>query len=163
MNFRTLSFSLALFFSALIGSNAAMASETSTADKDITSPGVTEQIIDKAKANDNWKVAFLTGKHGQIVFMSVSPTTNPNNEIGMEVHPFDQVIIVAEGDAKAILGNKTSMVKAGDMIFIPQGTPHNVINLTQGKALKIISFYSNTDIPAKSVYKTKSDEAKQTH
>jgi mannose-6-phosphate isomerase-like protein (cupin superfamily) len=50
-------------------------------------------------------------------------------------------------------------VNSGDMIFIPQGTPHNVINLNQKDDLKIISFYSGTDIPANSIYKKKELES----
>lgn len=117
---------------------------------------VTSQILEKAKANDNWKLAFATGKHAQVVFMNVSPSTNPANEIGMETHPFDQVILIVSGHGQAILNGKTSPVNSGDMIFIPQGTAHNVVNSDKQNPLKLISFYSNTDIPAGSVYKKKS-------
>lgn len=118
---------------------------------------VGSQISAAAKKNTNWKLAFATGKHAQVVFMSVTPATNPKNEIGMETHPFDQVIFVVEGQAKAILNDKNAMVKSGDMIFIPEGTPHNFINLSKEKPFKIISVYSSTDIPAKSIYKKMSD------
>lgn len=119
------------------------------------------QIFEKAKKNDNWKFAFLTGKNAQVVFMNISPNTNPNNEIGMETHKFDQIIFVAEGDGKAVLNGKSSTVKSGDMIFIPQGVAHNVINLDANKSLKIISVYSDTDIPANSMYQKKSDEPQE--
>lgn len=52
---------------------------------------------------------------------------------------------------------KKSTVTAGDMIFIPQGIPHNFINLNKEKPFKIISVYSATDIPKNAVYKQKSD------
>ncbi len=123
----------------------------------VPSPMVTTQIFEKAENNDNWKTAFATGKHAQVVFMNVSPETNPKNEIGMETHPFDQVIIVVTGKGKAVLNGKESLVAKGDMIFIPEGTPHNVINLVQDKPFKIISVYSSTDIPANSNFKKKSD------
>jgi mannose-6-phosphate isomerase-like protein (cupin superfamily) len=119
---------------------------------------VMPQLMEKAKANSNWKVAFATAKHGQIVFMNITPDTNPKNEIGMETHPFDQVIIIAEGNGKADLNGKISTVNPGHMIFIPQGTNHNVINLNQDKPLKIMSFYSSNDMPANTAYKTKADE-----
>lgn len=93
--------------------------------------------------------------------MNVSPNTSPNNEIGMETHKFDQVIFIVEGKAKAVLNDKPSMVKSGDMIFIPQEVSHNVINLNKNKPLKIISFYSDMDIPANAIYKKKSDEPKE--
>lgn len=119
---------------------------------------VVTPIFEKAQKNNNWKIAFLTGKKAQVVFMNITPKTNPKNEIGMETHKFDQIIIVVEGNGKAILNNKTSMINPGDMIFIPQGTPHNIINLNEKIPLKIISIYSDTDIPAHAVYKKKSDE-----
>lgn len=124
------------------------------------SPIIGQQIFSNAKNNVNWKAAFATGKEAQVVFMSVNPTTNPNNEIGMETHKFDQVIFVVEGQAKSILDGKESIVKTGDMIFIPQGTPHNFVNLNGNKPFKIISVYSGTDIPAGAVYKTKLDDSK---
>lgn len=125
----------------------------------ISEPSVTKQLSTKAKNNANWKLAFLTGKHAQIVFMNVSPETNPKNEIGMEVHPFDQIILIAEGQGKAMLNGKTTIIETGDMIFIPKGTQHNVINSNHKQGMKIISIYSDTDIPANSVYKKKSDES----
>ncbi len=124
---------------------------------DISPPMVAAQIFQKAEKNDNWKTAFATGKHAQVVFMNVSPETNPKNEIGMETHAFDQVILVVAGKGKAVLNGKESLVAKGDMIFIPEGTPHNVINLDKGNPFKIISVYSSTDIPANSNIKKMSD------
>lgn len=118
---------------------------------------VSNQIFDKVKQNDNWKVAFLTAKDAQIVFMNISPKTNPNNEIGMETHKFDQIIFVVEGKGKAILDGKITMVKSGDMIFIPQGVEHNVVNQNAKNPLKILSVYSSMDIPTNAIYKKKSD------
>lgn len=119
---------------------------------------VVPRFFDEAKKNTNWKVAFATAKDEQVVFMNISPKTNPRNEIGVEVHSFDQVILIVEGKGKAILEGKMSLVQSGDMIFIPAGTVHNVINLGQDKELKIISFYSDTDIPEGAVFKRKVDE-----
>lgn len=118
---------------------------------------VSSQVFDKVKQNGNWKLAFLTAKDAQVVFMNISPSTNPSNEIGMETHKFDQIIFVVEGNGKAILDGKTTMVKSGDMIFIPQGVEHNVTNSNAKKPLKILSVYTSTDIPANSAYKMKSD------
>ena len=124
-------------------------------------PVVLKQVLEEAKKNENWKNARLTGTQEQVVFMNVSPKTNPKNEIGMEVHTFDQTILIVEGEGKAVLNETTSSVKAGDLIFIPMGTQHNVINVDRKKELKLISFYSMTDIPAETVYKTKAEEAEE--
>lgn len=123
----------------------------------MVNPMVAEKLFEKVKSNDNWKLAFATGKHAQVVFMNVSPQTNPKNEIGMETHAFDQVIIIVDGNGKVDLNGKISNVNAGDMIFIPEGTQHNVINLDPKKPLKLISFYTETDIPANSILKKNTD------
>lgn len=112
-------------------------------------------VFEEAKKNNNWKTAFATGEEAQVVFMNVSPLTNPKNEIGMEVHPFDQVILIVEGKGSAILNGKASAVKSGDMIFIPKGVKHNVVNSDNAKELKLISIYSRTDIPKGAIYKKK--------
>lgn len=119
---------------------------------------VVQNVLEKARKNDNWKTAFITGEQEQIVFMNISPRTNPNNEIGDETHTFDQAILIVEGIGQSILNGKASQVKSGDLIFIPKGVLHNVINQEKDKALKIISFYSETDIPKGAVYKTKADQ-----
>jgi quercetin dioxygenase-like cupin family protein len=146
------SLTFALLLSSLPIINIAFANDANQTDAVVTS-----QIFEQVKQNNNWKLAFLTAKDAQIVFMNVTPNTNPNNEIGMETHKFDQIIFVVEGNGKAILSGKATMVKPGDMIFIPQGVEHNVINLNAKKPLKILSVYSATDIPAKSAYQKKSD------
>lgn len=124
-------------------------------------PVVTYKFLEKAKLNKYWKIAFVTGKNAQIVFMNVSPKTNPKNEIGMETHPFDQIVLVVQGEAKAVLGGKQFTVKSGDLIFIPQGILHNFINLNANKPFKIASIYSDTDIPANSKYRNSKAEAQK--
>jgi quercetin dioxygenase-like cupin family protein len=141
-----------------IGSIVSISAEESNGE---FQPMVVPNLVEEAKKNNNWKTAFATGKHEQIVFMSISPITNPNNEIGVETHPFDQAILIVEGKGNAVLNGKTTMVKEGGLIFIPQGISHNVINLDKDKALKLISFYSDTDIPKGAVYKKKIDQPEE--
>lgn len=119
---------------------------------------VVQNLLEKARKNENWKTAFITGEQEQIVFMNISPRTNPNNEIGSETHTFDQAILIVEGKGQSILNGKTSQVKSGDLIFIPKGMLHNVVNQEKDKALKIISFYSATDMPKGTTYKTRADQ-----
>lgn len=119
---------------------------------------ITPQVTERAKKNHNWKTVFSTKKDAQIVFMNITHKTNPHNELGMETYKFDQVIFIVEGDGKAILDHKTSMLKPGDMLLIPQGIPHNVINLSAKKPLKLISIYAEAKMPANAVYKKKSNE-----
>jgi mannose-6-phosphate isomerase-like protein (cupin superfamily) len=120
-------------------------------------PMVVHHAFDKGRFNENWKVPLATGEEAQVVMMSVSPQTNPNNEVGMENHAFDQVIFIIGGQGKVILNQKEHMVKTGDMVFVPLGTPHNVINLSKEKPLKLMSVYSQRDMPDV-IFKVKEDE-----
>ena len=99
-------------------------------------PLVIYDVFSKAKFNDYWKVPRARGEHVQVVFMSVSKETNPNNEIGEETHEFDQIILIVEGKAELILDGDISKVNEGDMILIPKGTSHNLKNLNPNTALK---------------------------
>ena len=121
-------------------------------------PTVAPDLLEAAEKNENWKTAFQTGTQMQVVFMNVSPATNPKNEIGMEKHPFDQAILIVEGKGEAVVDGKRLPFAEGDMIFIPKGTEHDVVNTDKGGELKVVSFYAQTDIPAGSAYKTKADE-----
>ncbi|MCW8410169.1 cupin domain-containing protein [Legionella sp. PATHC035] len=145
-----------VLLSTAIATSSFAGSEENTVDNKLNA-AITPKIFEMAKKNENWKLAFVTGKDAQVVFMNITPKTNPKNEIGMETHKFDQVIFVVEGQAKSVLNGKKSTVRAGDMIFIPQGIPHNFINLNANKPFKIISVYSATDIPEHATYKHKSD------
>lgn len=121
-------------------------------------PKVLHGVVGEAQRNGDWKDAAASLKNAQIVFMSISPESNPKNEIGTEVHPFDQVIYIVDGWARVILDEQTDMVQAGDMILVPAGTKHNIMNLNKETSLKIISFYTDHDIPEGAVYRTKADE-----
>lgn len=149
-------FLFVLLMSTVIAASSFASSEKSTVGAKLNNV-ITPKIFELAKHNENWKLALVTGKDAQVVFMNITPKTNPHNEIGMETHKFDQVIFVVEGQAKSVINGKSSTVTAGDMIFIPQGISHNFINLNQKKPFKIISVYSATDIPENAVYKHKSD------
>ena len=108
-----------LLVSGLISSSLFASSKETTVNSKVNAV-ISSQIFEMAKKNENWKLALVTGKDAQVVFMNITPKTNPNNEIGIETHQFDQVIFVVEGQAKSVLNGKNSTVTVGDMIFIPQ-------------------------------------------
>lgn len=52
-----------------------------------------------------------------------------------------EVVFVLEGKGKMQLNGKISRIKKGDIIVIPQGSPHSVVT-TSKKPLKVISVQS---------------------
>jgi mannose-6-phosphate isomerase-like protein (cupin superfamily) len=118
-------------------------------------PEIISNIFSKVKANTNWKEAIVTGESTQVVLMSISPQTNPENEIGIDTNECDLIVIVLEGNGKTHLNDKVSDIKENDMIFIPEGTAYNIINVDKNKPLKLICIFSETDVSPGTVLETK--------
>jgi len=104
--------------------------------------------------NNNFREVLYTGKHSQLVVMSIKP----GEEIGNEKHTLDQFFRVEKGKAKVVLNNgETEYEVTDDFAFIiPAGTWHNVINTGQ-EDLKVYTIYSPPEHQDKTVHATKAD------
>ena len=96
--------------------------------------------IEKATLeNNNFRKVLYTGKHSQLVLMSLKP----NEEIGMEVHTDnDQFFRFETGQGKVIIDGNEYEVTDGSAIVVPAGAEHNVINVSSSDALKLYTIYS---------------------
>jgi mannose-6-phosphate isomerase-like protein (cupin superfamily) len=106
--------------------------------------------------NDYFRQVIFTGKHAQLVLMSLKP----KEEIGNEVHKkVDQFFRIEQGEATFVLNNGKDehIIGNGDAIIVPAGTWHNVINNSKTKKLKLYTVYSPPNHPDKTVHKTKAD------
>ena len=103
--------------------------------------------------NDYFRQVLFTGKHTQLVVMSLKP----GEEIGNEVHKnVDQFFRIEQGEAIFVFGGKEKhVVKDGDAVIVPAGTYHNVINASKTTKLKLYTVYSPPNHPDKTVHKTK--------
>ena len=89
--------------------------------------------------NTNFRKVLYTGKHSQLVLMSLKPM----EEIGMEVHPDnDQFFRFEKGEGKCIIDGNEYEVKDGSAIIVPAGAEHNVINTSATEDLKLYTIYS---------------------
>ncbi len=56
-------------------------------------------------------------------------TVPPGGEIGRELHRgADETIVVVTGTGEADLDGQRTPIRAGSLLFIPHGTPHNICN-----------------------------------
>ena len=70
---------------------------------------------------------FVGEKHEtNISFLLVNAP--PGGGVELHRHNYDEVIIVHEGRATCVIGDKQHLVTAGEVIVIPAGTPHSFIN-----------------------------------
>ena len=88
-------------------------------------------VVRAVRQNQNFRTAFWTGSHLQMTLMSIPPC----GEIGVEMHPdTDQFIRVENGQALVRVGacrekpDFQCCLGAGDALFVPCGTWHNVLN-----------------------------------
>ena len=89
--------------------------------------------------NSNFRQVLYTGKHSQLVLMSLWP----NEEIGMEVHPDnDQFFRFESGLGKVIIDGNEYEARDGDVVVAPAGANHNVINVSTTESLKLYTIYS---------------------
>jgi mannose-6-phosphate isomerase-like protein (cupin superfamily) len=103
--------------------------------------------------NSNFRQVLFTGKHSQLVVMSLKV----REEIGMEVHEnVDQFFRIEEGQAKVIADGEEKIVGIGVAFVIPSGTQHNIVN-TGTSDLKLYTIYSPANHPDGTVHKTKAE------
>jgi len=89
--------------------------------------------------NNNFRKVLYTGKHSQLVLMSLGP----KEEIGMEIHPDnDQFFRFEKGQGKCLIDNNEYEVKDGSVIIVPAGAEHNIINVSETEDLKLYTIYS---------------------
>jgi mannose-6-phosphate isomerase-like protein (cupin superfamily) len=98
------------------------------------------QNIEKATLeNENFRKVLYTGKHSQLVLM----TLIANEEIGMEVHPDnDQFFRFEKGQGKVIIDGNEYEVSDGFAVVVPAGAQHNIINTSATEELKLYTIYS---------------------
>ena len=78
-----------------------------------------------ATENPDFRKVLWTGKHSQIVIMTVPV----GGEIGDEVHETtDQTLPFISGSGEADLNGHTHPIDAGDQCAVPAGTQHNFRN-----------------------------------
>jgi len=101
--------------------------------------GFTINIETATRANRNFRRVLYTGKHSQLVLMSLKV----GEEIGMETHPDnDQFFRFEMGQGKCIIDGTEYTVGNGDVVIVPAGAKHNVINTSKTEELKLYTIYS---------------------
>ena len=101
--------------------------------------GFTINIEKATLENNNFRKVLYTGKHNQLVLMSLWP----KEEIGMEVHPDnDQFFRFEKGQGKCVIDGNEYEISDGVAIVVPAGAQHNIINTSDTEELKLYTIYS---------------------
>jgi len=101
--------------------------------------GYKDNIEKLTVENSNFRKVLYSGKHSQLVLMSL----RPKEEIGMETHPDnDQFFRFEKGEGKVVIDGNEYAVADGDAVVVPAGAEHNVINVSESDDLKLYTIYS---------------------
>lgn len=104
--------------------------------------------------NENFRTVLYTGKHAQLVVMSL----DPEETIGMEVHDdVDQFIRVEAGMGKAIIDGEEFVLVDGSAVVIPAGSEHDIINTSSTEKMKLYTLYSPSEHPDGTVHENKAE------
>jgi len=101
--------------------------------------GFVSNIEKDALENENFRQILYSGKHSQLVLMSLQP----KEEIGMETHPDnDQFFRFEKGEGKCIIDSNEYEISDGTAVVVPAGAQHNIINVSETEKLKLYTIYS---------------------
>jgi mannose-6-phosphate isomerase-like protein (cupin superfamily) len=101
--------------------------------------GYVVDIEKETTKNTDFRRVLYTGRHSQLVLMSLKP----GEEIGEETHnDVDQFFRFEAGEGKVIIDRKEHNVKDGSAVIVPAGARHNVINTSKRMNLRLYTIYS---------------------
>lgn len=108
--------------------------------------------------NSNFRRVLYTGKYSQLVLMCLPVGT----EIGLETHPTtDQFFRFETGKGRVIIDDTGYEVASGDVVIVPAGSKHNIINTSTLDELKLYTLYSPAQHKDGTVRATKADAEAQ--
>jgi mannose-6-phosphate isomerase-like protein (cupin superfamily) len=115
--------------------------------------GFVADIEKLTEDNTDFRRVLYTGKHVQLVLMSLKP----GEEIGAEVHEDrDQFFRVEQGSGEVHIDGARTSVKSDDAIIVPAGARHNVVN-TGSEPLQLYTLYGPPEHKDGTVHVTKAD------
>jgi mannose-6-phosphate isomerase-like protein (cupin superfamily) len=118
--------------------------------------GYVSNIEKETLENNDFRHVLYTGKHSQLVLMSIEP----GSEIGEEVHEVDQFLRIEAGSGKAILDGVEHEISDGSAILVPAGAKHNIVN-TGDEAMKLYSLYAPPEHKDGTVHHTEAEAVEE--
>lgn len=96
-------------------------------------------IIKFARDNQDFRRVVFTSMNSQVVVMSLTP----GEEIGTEVHDAtDQIFCFVDGHGRVMIDGHHLSVERNDMVVVPCGSLHNVVNSDAHEHLRFFTIYS---------------------
>ena len=119
--------------------------------------GFVENIEQLTLDNTDFRRVLYTGKHLQLVLM----TLQPGDDIGEEVHAgHDQFFRIESGKGEVLIDGTRHPVEDDDAVIVPAGARHNVTN-TGDAPLKLYTLYAPPEHKDGVIHPTKADASEE--
>jgi mannose-6-phosphate isomerase-like protein (cupin superfamily) len=115
-------------------------------------------IVQIALENRFFRKEIFTTPLSQLVVMSVEP----GEDIGLETHHLDQVLVFVAGRADSYLDGHRGSVGPGDVVVVPAGTQHNFVN-SGDEPLKLYTVYAPPEHAPGTIHRTKEEAEAAEH
>lgn len=116
--------------------------------------GYVTNLEQETEKNADFRRVLYTGKHSQLVLMSLKP----GEEIGEETHEdVDQFFRFESGEGKVTIDGVEHLVRNGNGVIVPAGAKHNVLNTSKRMNLRLYTIYSPPEHQDGVVRHTKSE------
>lgn len=116
--------------------------------------GFVANIENLTTSNSYFRQVIHTTKNLQLVLMALKP----NEDIGFEVHTEnDQFFRFESGVGKVTIDGEETSIKAEDVVIVPAGSKHNILNTSDTEYLKFYTIYAPPHHKDKTVHKTKEE------
>lgn len=70
---------------------------------------------------------------------------DPNHRIGSHRHDAGETVLLLAGRARAVVGHEERAIEPGDLVHVPAGVPHDVVNEGDVK-LELVGFFAKAEV-----------------
>ncbi len=112
-----------------------------------------DNVAQLAQENTAFRKVLYTTKHTQLTLMAIKA----GQEIPKETHEVDQVFIIVDGTAEALVKDSKVNLITNSVLVVPAGTEHTITN-TGSTPLKLYTIYAPPEHPHGTIHQTKEDE-----
>jgi mannose-6-phosphate isomerase-like protein (cupin superfamily) len=92
------------------------------------------QVLKRDELPDRELVGADHGGAGvSLIFVDAPPGGGPS----LHKHPYEELLILLEGEATFVAGDKKLQARAGDVVIVPPDTPHAFTNSGDGRLRQI--------------------------
>ena len=77
---------------------------------------------------------------GRITFRRVHFEVDPGEQLAMDTHDADEIVVILSGSGEGTVGDETAPLPTYGMVFIPAHAPHGFRN-TSNEVLRVVGFF----------------------